>query len=52
MPKYALSSEPEQGAFIFDTEVEDTIFELTYSIEITIVQTNDGFKIDDVKKRK
>lgn len=52
MSKCELSSEPEQGTFILDTIVEDTMFELTYSIEITVVQTGGGFKINDVKKRK
>lgn len=50
MSKSQLTSEPEQGTFIFDTIVEDTMFELTYSIEITVVRTDNGFKIDDVKK--
>jgi hypothetical protein len=50
--KCLLTSEPKQGVYIFDTIVEDTIFELKYSIEITVMQTDDGFKIDDVKKRK
>ena len=52
LSKCRLTSEPKQGTYIFDTVVEDTMFELTYSIEITVMQTNDGFKIDDVKKRK
>ena len=52
MSKCALLSEPEKGKFIFDTVVEDTLFELTYSIEIVVKKTVNGFKIDDVKKRK
>lgn len=52
MSKCELTSQPESGTFIFDTEVEDTMFELTYSIEITVKRTQDGFKIDDVKKEK
>lgn len=52
MSKCELTSEPERGTYLFDTVVEDTMFELTYSIEILVKRTTDGFKIDDVKKEK
>jgi len=50
--KCHLTSQTNNKNFIFDTIISDTLFELTYSIEITVVQTKDGFKINDVKKRK
>jgi hypothetical protein len=50
MSKCDLISVENNKKFTFDTTISDTTFKHTYSIEITIVQTDDGFKIDDVKK--
>lgn len=52
MSKCEMTYEPEQGTYIFDTIVEDTMFKLSYSIEIIVKKTDKGFKIDDVKKRE
>ncbi|GAA5021800.1 hypothetical protein GCM10011506_02160 [Marivirga lumbricoides] len=50
--KCKLLEEREEGMFILEVEVTDTGFELTHLNEITVIQTLNGFKIDDVKKRK
>ena len=52
MPKCELISQENNEIYIFDTVITDTYGGLTYSIEITVVKTKGGFKIDDVKKRK
>ncbi len=49
--KCELFSQPEPETFIFETLVSDTMFELTYLVEITVVRTDGGFKIDDIKKK-
>jgi hypothetical protein len=50
--KCKLTDQSKKGTYIFNTEVTDTGFELTHTNEITVVQTADGFKIDDVKRQK
>ncbi|WP_421889082.1 hypothetical protein [Marinoscillum sp.] len=50
--KCKLTDQSTPGTYIFDTEVTDTGFKLTHSNEITVVKTDDGFKIDDVKYQK
>lgn len=50
MPICELISKNNQ-IYVFNTTIKDTLFELTYSIEITVVATEGGFRIDDVKKR-
>ncbi len=52
MSKCELTAEPVQLTYVFDTVVEDTMFKLTYSIEIWVKKTSSGFRIDDVKRRK
>ena len=50
--KCELLEQPSQGKYIFNTEVTDTGFELSHMNEITVVQTGNGYKIDDVKLQK
>ncbi|GAB5527792.1 MAG: hypothetical protein Roseis2KO_56640 [Roseivirga sp.] len=50
--KCELTDQSIQGTYIFDTEITDTGFKLTHANEITVLLTDVGFKIDDVKKRK
>ncbi len=47
-----LISQPEPGTFIVHATIEDTMFERTHANEIAIVQTDMGFRIDDVKRQE
>jgi hypothetical protein len=48
MPKCELISQENNEIYIFDTVITDTLGGLTYLIEITVVKTKSGFKIDDL----
>lgn len=52
LSKCDLLSSKDNKQFVFDTIIYDTSFNNTYSIKITVVRTEDGFKIDDVKRKK
>ena len=49
MEKCELNARSTSDKFIFDTIISDTGFKLTYQIEIIVVNTTAGYRIDDVR---